>query len=116
MLSYVVKSNRNQQIRGMLAFKGEAQTVQYDFSPWEADNGTVTSVNWELKDGQAAISNKSLASSIASALITTSESGISLIKLTATAGNNIFVTHLRVVTKDPHTRIHDYGIHNGYTC
>lgn len=115
MISYIVKSNRNKQRRDMLAFKGESQTVQYDFSPWEADNGTVTTVVWTLKNGQAGITNESLSSSIASALITTSQSGVSMIKLTATAGNNIFVTHLRIVAKDPQTRIHDYGIGHGYT-
>ncbi len=114
MISYIVKKNRNQQRRDMLAFKGETQTVKYDFAPWESDNGAVTSVVWEVKSGQAGISNKTLSSSIATSTVTTSEAGNSLIKLTATAGNNIFVTYLRILSKDPYYRIHDYGIHNGY--
>jgi len=113
MISYVVKSNRSQQLRRLLAFKSEAQTIQYDFSPWETDNGTVTSVTWTKLRGQASITNESLSSSISSATITTPESGSSMIKITAIAGNNIFVTHLRVLTKDPDRLYHydDYGIH-----
>ncbi len=113
MISYTVKSNRSQQIRKIVAFKGEAQTIKYDFSPWETDNGTVTSVVWSKLRGQAAVSNESLSSSVSSATITTPESGSSMIKITATAGNNIFVTHLRVLTKDPNRLYHydDYGIH-----
>ncbi len=113
MKSYTVKSGRSQQLRRLLAFKGEAQTIEYDFSPWESDNGAVTSVTWTKLRGQAGISNESLSSSVSSATITTSESGSSMIKITATAGNNIFVTHLRILTKDPDRQYHydDYGMH-----
>lgn len=110
MITYTVKTNRDQQTRSKLSHKGEAETVEYDFSPWETDNSTVTAVTWTLKSGQASITNKSLSSSIASALITTSQAGTSLIKITATAGNNIFITHLRVVSKDPMTQPADYGL------
>jgi hypothetical protein len=111
MKSYTVKSNRNQQLRSLLAFKGESQTVEYDFTPWEEDNGSVSSVVWTVKSGQAGVSNESLASSIASALITTSDAGSSLITLTATSSTGeVLVTTLRVVSKDPEYRINDYGI------
>lgn len=110
MLSYVVSANRNLQVRNALAFKGEAQTIQFDFSPWEDDNGSVSSVTWEVKSGNASISNESLSSSIASMTLTTSDTGSSMIKLTATAGNNTFVTHLRVLSKDPDVITEDYGL------
>lgn len=110
MKSYVVKSNRNQQVRSLLAFKGESQVVKYDFLPWEEDNGSVTSVDWAVKSGSAGITNEALSSSVASALITTSDAGSSLITITATSGSNVLVTTLRVVSKDPEYRINDYGI------
>lgn len=110
MITYTVKTNRNIQVRALLAFKSGAQTIKYDFSPWQTDNGTVTAVTWTVKSGQASITNKSLASSIASALITTSETGNSMIKIQATAGNNIFVTYLKVTSKDPMSQPVDYGL------
>ena len=110
MKTYYVKSNANQQVRAILSFKGKSQTIQYNFLPWEEDNGSVTSVVWSVKSGDASVSNESLSSSIASAVITTANAGSSLITLTATAGNNVEVLTLRVVAKDPEYRIHDYGI------
>lgn len=101
MKSYTVKANRNIQIRSLLGFEGESQRVEYDFSPWEEDNGVVTSVEWLVKNGRVAVSNEALVSSVASSDISSGAYGCSLIKLTATAGNNVFVTHLRVVVKDP---------------
>ena len=110
MQTYTIKSNRNQQTKQLLAFKGEAQTVQLDFSPWETDNGTVTSVTWTVKSGQASIANESLSSSVAQATITTSDTGRSMITVAATAGNNIIKLYLHVFAKDPNTITNDYGI------
>ena len=53
------------------------------------------------------ITNKALSSSVASATITTSQEGKSQIKITAIAGNNIFVTYLNVLAKDPKTNYFD---------
>ena len=100
MNTYTIRANRKQHERQLLTYIGEANTVQIDFAPWESDNGSVTSVDWATKSGQAGITNESLSSSIASALITTSQEGRSLIKVTATAGNNIFVLWLDVKSKD----------------
>ena len=52
MKSFVVKTNRTQQSRQLFAFKGESQTVEYDFSPWEEDNGSVSSVAWSTESGK----------------------------------------------------------------
>ena len=100
------------QTRQLFAFIGEANTIEYDFAPWEADNGSVSAVTWSTELGQAAISNESLASSIASATITTSQEGKSLIKITATAGNNTFVTYLHVMSKDPKNTYNDVSDYN----
>ena len=112
MKSFVVKTNRTQQSRQLFAFKGESQEVQYDFAPWEEDNGSVSSVAWSTESGQAGITNEALASSVASASITTNEAGKSLVKITATAGNNTFVTYLHVMSKDPKLTYHDSYYYN----
>ena len=101
MKKYTVTANRRMQTRSLFAFIDEAQQVQYDFAPWETDNGTVTAVTWTTKTGQAGISNEALASSKATATITTSNEGKSLIEVKATAGNNTFITYLQVQSKDP---------------
>jgi hypothetical protein len=176
MKTYVVKSNRDVQIRNMLAFKGEVNVVKYNLSPWIEDNGDLTDFAVEVLNGQASVSDVStiyfesvnivansgtnrfsessnflvtilvagdtfyysggnqpstagiytvdeiIGNSIAvietiatlatggyiiikdkepELTITTSESGSSLIKITATTATNTLVTHLRVVAKDP---------------
>lgn len=178
MKKYTVKSNRNIQIRRLLAFKGESQLIKYEFHPWIEENGIIDSINVEVKNGQASavvtpdfsltdgnfipldeeyvissvltdltstksgdtitvtggtlndgtyiassdgvsVSGSSYKVPIVGSLIiltsqvcdlhingigiliTTSESGSSLIKLTVTSGSEVFVTHLRVVAKDP---------------
>jgi hypothetical protein len=108
--TYYVTTNRNKQVRGLLSFKGETQTIKYDLSPWETDNGTVTAVTWTVKDGNAAIANESLASSIAQAEITTSDTGKAMVTLEITAGNNKMKQYLHVHTKDPYTVTHDYDL------
>ncbi len=113
MQSHVVTANRNREIWQLLAFEDGAETVQFDFSPWADDNGNVSAVTWTVKSGEAAISNESLASNVASALITTTEQGKSLIQLKVTAGNNIYVTHLEVKAKDPRLPQNDYGLCHG---
>lgn len=101
------------QIRNILAFKPGAETVKFDFSPWAEDNGSVSAVTWTVKSGQAAIANKTLASNVAQAVITTSESGGSLIQIKATAGNNVYITHLDILAKDPYRITDDYGLRHG---
>ena len=113
MQSYVVTANRNRQVERMLAFKGGAEPVSVDFSPWEDDNGTVTAVDWSVESGQADVSGEALTASVATAVVTTSESGVSLIKLTATAGSNIGVFLIEVRAKDPQIQSVDYGMCNG---
>lgn len=107
MHSYVITSRRRIPIRGLLTLIGETESVEFDFSPWEADNGSVTGVTWTVESGSAAVSGEALASSVASASITTASEGWSLIKITAT-GTNVFPIYLRVLCRDPKEFIRDY--------
>lgn len=110
MLDFAVTTQRNRQIERMLAFKDGAETVQFDYNPWSVDNGNVTVVTWTVKVGNAAISAQALAAGIASALVTTAESGGSLVQIKATAGTNIHITNLDILAKDPNRPINDYGL------
>ena len=101
MKKYAVPQNRKLQQRGLLAFKNEAQKVQFDFAPWETENGTITSVTWTVETGQATVTSESLASSKASAIISTPEYGRSSITIKATSDTGlVMVTTLNVTAKD----------------
>lgn len=114
MKSFTVRSNRKQQSRQLFAYIGESNTIEYDFAPWETDNGSVTSVTWSTELGQAGITNESLASSTASATVTTNQEGKSLIKIAATAGNNTFATYLHVLSRDPKNLYNDIAYSDYY--
>lgn len=110
-MDYVIRANRQVQLRKMLAFKGGVETVTFDYSPWADDFGAVTSVTAAVKSGQAAIGNESLTSNVKTLTITTSESGASMIKLTSGgAGNNVNIAYLYVYAKDPTAVTDDYGL------
>jgi hypothetical protein len=110
MYSFVATANRNRDIEKILTFEGQTETVQWDLSPWEADNSAVSSVSYEVKNGSASVSNESLSSSVASFTVTTSQSGKSLIKITlTTSGNEVGILHLEVYSRDPQVITEDYG-------
>lgn len=108
-MNYIRTNNKRQQIWKALSFKGQTETFTIDYSPW-SDNGTVTTVTVSLESGQASVGNESLTSNVKSLTITTAETGSSMIKLTATAGNNIDVSYLYIFSKDPIAFTEDYGI------
>ena len=110
MKSFVVRANDPIQVRHQLGFKDGIETVSVDFSPWAEDNGTVSAVTWTLESGSAGISGENLASNVATAQITTSDTGGSMIKLKATGTNDTKVIYFRVYAKDPHQYSDDYGL------
>ena len=109
-MDYIRANNRRTQLRQMLTFKGGTETVTIDYSPWSDSNGNVTAVTASLESGQASIGNEPLASNVKTMTITTAEQGPSMIKLSATAGNNVDVMYLYVFAKDPQNYTEDYGI------
>ena len=110
MQTFVVRDNREKQIFRFLSFKDGVETIKFDFSPWADSNGTLTAITATVKSGDAAISNESLASNVKTFSLTTSSAGQSMIQIKGTAGNNTYVTHLSVFTKDPNSQVWDYGI------
>ena len=111
-MNYYITTETRQQVRKMLTMKGDDAKLSFDFSPWAEDNAALTSVTWTVESGQASIDGQALSSSVATARITTNETGTSLIKLSATDGTHTKTVHLKVLTKDPEytTAASDYGL------
>lgn len=108
-MNFYITANRRIQLRNILSYKGKTETHTIDFSPWADDYGTVSSVTGSVESGQATIGNESLTSNVKTFTLTTSEEGSSLLKFTATAGNNIEPVYFKVLSKDPQIITEDYG-------
>ncbi len=94
-----------------MAFVGGAEQIQVDYSAWAEVNGTVTGVTVSTEYGDAAVSAESLTANVKSFLVTTTNSGKTLLKLVATDGTDIDVTWLEIVAKDPALAFSDdYGM------
>jgi len=113
--TYYVTTETRQQLRTLLAMIGDDQTVNFDASSWASDNSDVTTATWSVESGQASIDGESLSANVATARITTSQSGKSMIKLILTDGTNTKVEFLSVHAKDPHQALptSDYGLVRG---
>lgn len=106
MITFVHVVNRRQNVRRRLRLKGEAETLRVDFSPWQEDvNQTINSVTWEVVSGNATISNQALSSNIASALVTTTDTGHSLIKVTADTSQDDAVEYIELLAKEPNVNL-----------
>jgi len=90
---------------------GDAKSYAFDFTPWQEDNNTITSVTWVIEQGAPAINNQSLSGGIASALMTFSQSGKSLVSITADTGTEKKKVWLEVNAKDLEDNFNqDYGM------
>jgi len=93
------------------AYKSEAKTYRIDYAPWAEDNHTITSVTATLKAGSATIGTVTLASNVASFLITTPEISGALIEIKANTGTEIYIAYLDIIVRDPTTQYdNDYGM------
>ena len=91
------------------AFKGAAVQYTFDLTQWSEENGDITSATWTVVDGQAAVSGASETANVCTALVTFSEAGGNLIKVSATTGSEIYVAYLDVLACDPLEANSDYG-------
>lgn len=108
--TFYVTTKKTPKSFTLTASEGDAQTVRLDFSAWAEDNAALTSVTWSVSSGNASVSGQALASSVASALITTASLGDSTIKVTATDGTRTKVVYLRVKAEAVEAgRVYDYG-------
>ena len=109
---FTLTAENNPEIFRDVAMKDGKKTYSFDFGPWAEDNHDITAVTWTVKAGQAAVSGQALTSNVATALVTFSQSGGSLIQVKAeTASNEVYVAYLDVMAKDPEAAYNnDYGM------
>ncbi len=88
-----------------------AITLTLDMSPEAGRLSTsVSSVTWTVDTGKASVSGEALSSDVATALVTTNDSGLSLIKAKITfADGQIINQHIKIVSKDTHVSSTDYS-------
>ena len=109
MANFYVMDDIRQQLRQWLSFKGSVRKLTVDYSSWADDNGNATSATWTVESGNATISSETLSNNVASALITTSEHGWSMITVSVTDGTHTNVIYIEVLAKDPRANlISDY--------
>jgi hypothetical protein len=99
--TFYITTHTRQQRLTLLASEGDIQTVSLDFTAWAEDNAALTTATWAVVSGSATVAGQALASSVASARITTTDPGTSVISITATDGTRTKVVFIRVACKDP---------------
>lgn len=109
---FTLTAENNPEVFRDIAMKDGKKTYSFDFKPWAEDNHDITTVTWTVKAGQAAVSGQALTSNVASALVTFSQAGGSLIQIKGeTASNEVYVAYLDVLAKDPNAAVvDDYGL------
>jgi hypothetical protein len=108
--TYYITPTRTRRANHRLAFKGGAETINFDYTAWAEDNGTVTGVTVTVESGQAAISGEALTSNVKTFVVTTAQTGKTLLKLAATDGTNTDVKYLEIASKDYQLPSTDYGL------
>lgn len=107
---FYVRDRDLRQVRQLRTVKDDITTVTVDFSAWAEDNGAVTSATWTVKNGSATVASEALSSNVATAVVTTAQSGGSLIEVKGAGATNAKHFNLRVLAKDPFVvPAYDYG-------
>lgn len=95
-----VKAFEGQRVFKDVVNINSAKTYKINFKPWAEENNDVSAVSWTVKAGQSTISNESLSSNVANALITFGNVGLQLIEVKATTASEVFIWYLEVLVKD----------------
>ena len=113
MANYTIDSNIRQQMGREVFHKGDIKTLSIDYNPWADDNAAVSGVTWTIESGQATVVSNSLTANVASAVISTAESGNTMLKAVATDGTNSKAFYIRILAKDPTYAygFNDYGLY-----
>jgi len=91
---------------------GDSISYSFDATPWQEDNSTITSAVWALESGNVTVTDKTLVSGVASALISASEPGRSIVSVLLQTSAAVKKIYLVVHAKDnTATYTHsDYGL------
>lgn len=109
---YHVRNNHHAETFYDVVTNESKATYSIDFAVWAEDNSAVSTAEWEVVSGSAAVSGDSVSSNVASALITFTATGTSLIKIKATgSGGEITVVYLAISATEPTIKLStsDYG-------
>lgn len=90
--------------------KGDAETYEIDFTAWQEDNTTISSVTWTVESGSVSISGQTLTSGVASALLTFSHEGKQLVTVLADTGTEKKKIWLEIYATDRTIYDGDYGM------
>lgn len=89
-------------------FKSETHPVSVDFSPLADENGNFTSATWTVESGTASVSGAAFFSNVATANVSFSDEGTSLIKISATNGTLTKNFFLKIKANSPDFEVMDY--------
>jgi len=107
-MTIIIADNRNNSPKEVRQLKGEKKPFTVNYSRLEKQlNDSVSGVAWSA-DGSATISNEALASSVATAEITTGNTGWHLIKVTAILSNSTHISYFKIKVNDPKGSAGDY--------
>ena len=109
-MKYVIRDDERKGFRALNTIKGAVQKVEFDFSPWADSNGALTSATWTVVSGNASIASEALASSLASATVSTVDEGVSVIEVKGINASFTQPVRLKIAAKAPHEPYYgDYG-------
>jgi len=107
MTDFFVSNEQRIGVREIIHYKGDIKKHSVDFSMWVDDNATVTSVTWTIESGQASITSESLSSNKSTIVVSTTESGFSMLKAVATDGTHGEAVYIELRARDPQTFFRD---------
>lgn len=108
-MNRVIAYSRNNSPHDFRQFVDEVKTFEIDLTKLEAElSDTIATCTWSVVSGNASIANEALASSVATAEITTSKSGNALIKVLCAGANNTHAVYFSVKVIDPRGQTKDY--------
>ena len=89
---------------------GAVEGIKLDFKGWVDDNESITAVTIETFSGDVSATNQLLADNIATADLNASDSGRSLLKVTATGATKTVIRYIETTVTDLNTPTgNDYG-------
>jgi hypothetical protein len=109
MRTYVITSqNRKNKFNDRVSIDDAVQ-YQFDFRPWQEDNGDITGITFVAERGIVAVTNALNSAGLVTATLTFNDQGkalVSLLVTTATAKKKVW---LEVYAKDYENEPDDYG-------
>lgn len=102
----VAKSNPSKYVDNVS--KGDVVTYTFDFTPWQEDNSEISSVEWKIEAGQAAILSSTLDDGVTTAVVQFNEKGQVLLSITAITPIERKKMWLEISTRDRQLSFFDY--------